>query len=100
MENVVNFTKVKFISITKFFLKKQYRWEAIHLSNVETQINTCNLFDKPITLQITRQKLYDQGQFPIGIKYSRKCLNAEQREECYRCDKNRSNRHLSQIGRL
>ena len=70
------------------------------LSYTETQFTTCNLFDKPIRMEITRQKLYEQGQFPVGIKYIIKCLNADQREECYRCDKNRSNRHLSQVGRF
>ena len=48
----------------------------------------CEVFNNNIKLEITTHRSYGRVMLFVGDRYTRKCLNAENRIECFECHKN------------
>ena len=60
----------------------------MHTEEINLINDFCEVFHNNIKIEITTHKSCGRGLFAVGIRDTRKCLNAEKRIECFECYKN------------
>lgn len=60
----------------------------MHDEEINIVDNFCEVFNNHVKLEITIHRSYGMSMFLVGTRYTRKCLNAEKRIECFECHKN------------